>query len=143
MMRSRYKIGFLTGLVVITGIGLFQVQAARALDERLRTCGAAHPGNVVRASFDIPRARDYQLYVPGMPDNPELQTDEPAFFAIFAGPTQITVAGPLPASDDKAALDAATSVGIAPRSYEGVVCAVVHGVPTVYVDVDTSELKPP
>jgi hypothetical protein len=142
-MRTRAKAAIGATTLAVAVLVLMQAQSALALDEKLRKCGADDQGHKVRASFDIPRARDFKQYLPGMLDNPELQTDAPASFVVFEGPVQIAVAGGLPASDDEQALASAATEGIEQRTYDHVVCAIVGGTPIIYADVDLTGLRAP
>lgn len=104
---------------------------AAARDSRLDLCPTVR--NKVLASFEIAQARRYQEFIPEMLRSPELETDSSAYVVIFDGPATLDVAGAPPGVDDNGAV---ISEEPAPAAYDGVVCVVVDGTPTVYVNVD-------
>jgi len=57
--------------------------AAVAGDTRLARCGGTVAD--VEFAFAIPRARDYQTYLPAMPDSSSLESDRPALIVIYRG----------------------------------------------------------
>lgn len=133
-MTKLARVAIVLGVILLAS-GLFLYgEAERVLAAKLEVCGADDPANKVRASFDIPQARSIRAYLPGMLDNPELQTDLPASVVVFEGPTILRLAGS-PRRDGAPAIQEST--------YDGVVCVLIGDDPIVYVDVDTSDLRVP
>jgi hypothetical protein len=117
---------------VANGLVATAVLAACALlrDERGAACG--HMDQPIAAQVAMAHARDYQQHFPRMGRAPELEIDAPAFAVAFAGALSMgTTGGPAP-----------NGAGGAPARPQppltGVVCFVVNGSPTYYVNVDIS-----
>jgi hypothetical protein len=74
--------------------------AAVASDARLARCGGSLSD--IEYAFAIPRARDYQTYLPAMDDLSELNIDPPALVVIYRGefPDLAVGATPTPAPSD-------------------------------------------
>jgi hypothetical protein len=68
--------------------------AGVAGDARLARCGATVPD--VEFAFTIPRASDYQQYLPAMGDFSELDLDEPALVVVFRADTSGAAASTSP-----------------------------------------------
>jgi hypothetical protein len=118
--------------VLIGGGAALAAGSALGRDPRVDLCPVE--GNKILTTFEAARARDYGRHIPRMLRSPELEVDAVAFFVIFDGPTTLTISGAPPAED------AAASTAVS--QFEGVVCAVVDGDATVYVNVDLGGMKP-
>jgi len=116
---------------------VLQAGSAFALQAKLDKCGADDPATKVRASFDVPHARDIKDFLPGILDNPELRTNVAASVVVFDGPVTLRVAG------NPRSVEGATGVGFGPMTYDGVVCVLLGEFRVVYVDVDTSGMRTP
>ena len=97
-----------------------------ALDARAAACGPLLVGQI-REQFALTHASDYRQRFPKMGFSPELENEQAAFMVVYEGPVTIEVAG-RPNSGES----------LVKKAYNGVICVVVDGDPTVYVNVDTS-----
>ncbi|HVL53980.1 MAG TPA: hypothetical protein VM344_06930 [Vitreimonas sp.] len=89
-IRHGYRLLLLLFVPIVVW-SAFVVGRALATDPRLTECGASGD-NVVMAAFEIPRAKDYKMFLPGMLENPELlRVPEPAFVVVFEGPYRANV----------------------------------------------------
>lgn len=96
-------------------------------DSRALACGVEAP---IAREFALAHASDYRTALPRMARSPELEIDAPAYVVIYAGVVDLAITGaPRP---NNAAGDPQ------PDGFSGVVCVVVNGSPTIYVNVDSS-----
>lgn len=135
-MRTRSRrtvvIGFMGAIVV----GLASFAYVTGSDPRMALCPVK--GNPVLASFEIPQARAYTQYIPRMLRSPELETEAPAYVVLFDGPARLLVAGSVPREGSTEAEIVSTD-----EYFDGVVCVVVDGQATVYIDVDITSWRRP
>jgi hypothetical protein len=107
--------------------------ACGSWDPRAKPCGIEAP--VVR-EFALEHARDYRTALPRMGRSPELEIDIPAYVVVYAGP--LNLGGVMRAPDGQDASGNPIGHVDQPDSATGVVCVVVNGAPTIYVNVDAS-----
>lgn len=109
------------------------VVACAARDPRATRCGIAAP---VAREFALEHARDYRMALPRMGRSPELEIESPAYVVVYAGPVNLGGVNRAPDAQDSSG----NPIGHVdqPDSFTGVVCVVVNGSPTIYVNVDAS-----
>ena len=137
-MSSRLRLialGSIAATIALVAVG---ARFAIAKDPRLDLCPTT--GNQIVATFEIPSAREYQSWIPRMLRSPELEVDAPAYVVLFGDKATLPVLGAPPGVDAAGELIREQPL---PTEFDGVVCVVVDGRPTVYTDVDTTGWKAP
>jgi hypothetical protein len=131
------KLGALLGILLLTLVGLSVASATPQTDPRLGTC--AGPQGKVLVAFDMTRARDLWLHIPGFLKAPELETDDPAHVVVYDGQVRLATTG-----SDLNGGSAGGAAAAASRSQliDNVVCVAIAGVPTYYSSVDLTTVTP-
>lgn len=130
--RLRRVIGIVLVVVAAGVVSVAIATGASNPDARVVACGNA-PDRKMVAVFDLPRARDVWVHVPGLAGAPELGTDDPVSVVIFDGP--ITVKYPGNPNEYGAASNVEQTV-------TNIVCVVSAGVPTYYANIDLAGWAP-
>lgn len=124
--RQSRSLGALTVLALL-------VAACGARDPRAKACGIEAP---VAREFALEHASDYRTALPRMGRSPELEIETPAYVVVYAG--QVNLGGVMGAPDAEDASGIPIDHVDRPDSFAGVVCVVVNGSPTIYVNVDAA-----
>lgn len=134
MNRSRLLRG--TGIVLVAvaaGVASVAITTgASQPDARLVACGNA-PADKEIAAFDLPRARDVWVHVPGLARAPELGNDDPVSVVIFDGPISVRYPGRPNLSGTASDVQ---------KTVTNIVCVLSAGVPTYYANIDLDGWAP-